>query len=597
MNKNTRIAELVSKAVSLHQAGNLDEAEALCRTILAQDSKQFAALTLLGTLHLQRGNPEEAARLIGLSVAIEPKQPGALNNRGLALDGLKRYPEALASYERAIALNPGFAEAHSNRGVTLGRLKRYGEALASFDRAIALNPRFGDAHSNRGSLLNRLARHDEALASFDRAIALDPGRAESHYNRGVALAELKRIDAALASYERAIALNPGHADAYNNRGIVLVELDRIDAALASYGRAIALNPRLAGAYNNAGVAFAMLNRHDEAISCYDRAIALDPGHADAHLNKGYLKILLGQYAEGWRLFEWRWRHEDKTKSPQNFPRPLWLGQEDPTGKTMLLHPEQGIGDSIQFCRFAPMVEALGAKVILQTHRSLAALLGSLKDSIRVIPLGEPLPEFDYHCPLMSLPLALATEVDAIPAEVPYLKPDESKRSQWQTRLGPRALPRVGLVWSGGQAHSNDRNRSMPLENLLPVLGPDFEFHCLQKEIRATDRAVLDMRPDLKVHVDDLGDFSDTAALVAEMDLVISVDTSVAHLAGALGKPVWILLPFAPDYRWMLARDDSPWYPTARLFRQPQRHDWASVIDKVAAQLQALNRAGDNTAVG
>ena len=553
MDMKSQISELLSKAISLHQAGNLNEAEALYRTILSSNSKHFDALTLLGNIYFHRGNLEEGVRLIGLSLDINPKQPGALNNRGNALCDLKRYDEALTSFDTAIALKPGYAEAYNNRGNALNDLNRPDEALASCNQAIALKPGFAEACNNRGNALNDLNRPDEALASFDQAIALNPGYAEAYYNRGNALKDLKRPDEALPSYDQAIALKPGYAEAYNNRG----------------------------------VAFNDLKRHAEALASYDQAIALNPGYPETYSNKGVLKILLGEYEEGWELYEWRLKLDVAKKFTRNFPKPLWLGKESLADKTILLHTEQGLGDSVQFCRYVPMVEALGAKVVLEVQEPLVGLISTLKDSIRVIPRGSPLPEFDCHCPLMSLPLAFKTTVSTIPAKIPYLATDPNKQKLWQKKMGAKTKPRIGLVWSGAQIHQNDHNRSIPLDLLYPLLDLDLDFHCLQKEIRPLDRELLVKHRQIKTYENDLNDFSDTAALVSEMNLVISVDTSVAHLAGALGKPVWILLPFAPDYRWMTEREDSPWYPTARLFRQSQIGDWTSIIAKVAAELKVL----------
>jgi tetratricopeptide (TPR) repeat protein len=566
----------------LHQIGKLNEAETLCRNFLSSNAKHFAALTLLGTIHLQRGNREEGIRFIELSLGINPNQPGALNNQGSALHSLKRHEQALASYNKAIAFDPNYAEAYNNRGNLLNELKRYDEALANCDRAIALKPRQAEAHNNRGIALCGLKRYKEALTSCNRAIALNSGYAKAYNNRGNILNCLEQYEAALASCNQALELNPNYPEAYYNRGIALSNLNRHDETLASYDRAIAFQPAYAKAYNNRGITLSNLKRYDEALASYDRSIALNPGQTEANLNKGYLKILLGEYEEGWKLHEWRWNHEDITKSPRKYPKPLWLGQEDLAGKTILLHSEQGLGDSLQFCRYAPMTEALGAKVLLETQQPLVSLLSTLGESIHIIAAGDPLPEFDYQCPLMSLPLAFKTRLDTIPAKIPYLKADLHKQKQWQDRMGAKNRPRIGLAWSGRKEHLNDHNRSVPLDVLAPLLDLDFEFHCLQKDIRPTDRELLGKYPQIRLYEENLKDFSDTAALLSEMNLVISVDTSIVHLAGALGKPVWILLPFAPDYRWLTEREDSPWYPTARLFRQPRIGDWTSVIAKIAA---------------
>jgi hypothetical protein len=342
------------------------------------------------------------------------------------------------------------------------------------------------------------------------------------------------------------------------------------------------------AYFNRGNVLERLKRYDEALASLNQAIALDPGYVAAYWNKSLLKLLLGDYEEGWKLYEWRWKRDGAGSSARNFPQPLWLGQASLAGKTALLHADMALGDSIQFCRYAPLVEALGATVLLEVDRPLVALFSTLKDSIRVIARGDPLPVFDYHCPLMSLPLALKTTVSTIPANIPYLRADPVKREKWRNLLGVNTRPRIGLVWSGAQRKEDVHNRSVAPDMLLPLLGMDMEFHCLQKELRPSDRELLAKNPVVKTHENDLHDFSDTAALVEEMNLVISVDTSVAHLAGALGKPVWILLPFVSSYLWMAERKDSPWYLTARLFRQPRTDDWTSVIAKVVAELKMLS---------
>jgi hypothetical protein len=302
-----------------------------------------------------------------------------------------------------------------------------------------------------------------------------------------------------------------------------------------------------------------------------------------------LKLLLGDYEEGWELYEWRWKDWGRD-FVRPFPQPLWLGDAPIAGKTLLIHPEQGLGDFIQCCRYIPMVEAMGAKVLVEVTAPLVPLISTLKGSFSVVRSGQPLPHFDFHCPIMSLPLAFRTTVETIPANVPYLFADPARKALWQQRLGPRTRMRVGLAWSGNPSHKNDLNRSMPFRALAPWLALAVDFHVLQKDIRPEDAAALAQFPNVQVHSAELGDFADTAALADEMDLVISVDTSVAHLAGALGRPLWVLLPFNPDYRWFLDRSDSPWYPSATLFRQPALGDWDSVVAAVEAQLH--NAAGN-----
>ena len=434
--------------------------------------------------------------------------------------------------------------------------------------------------TNLGTIALQRGRLEEALASYDRTITLNPDYAEAYSNRGNSLKDLNRLEEALASYDRAIALNPNYAEAYSNRGNALRDLNRLDEALASLDRAIALNPEYAEAYSNRGNALKDLKRLDEALASYDHAIVLNPDSAEAYWNKSLLKILIGEYLEGWKLYEWRWKKEPQINSLRAYHQPLWLGDESIFHKTLLIYPEQGFGDYIQCIRYAALVEQLGAKVILEVPSRLLTLCSTLKGQPILIENGKPLPSFDYHCPVMSLPLALKTTVETVPAQIPYLYADDQRKKRWNEKLGNKTVTRIGLVWSGSTTHKNDHNRSLLLNQLTSLLVLPVEFHSLQKEIREIDVKTLTDFPKIHQHQDDLLDFFDTAALIDEMDLVISVDTAVAHLSGAMGKKTFILLPYSPDYRWMLDRADSPWYPTATLFRQPSVGDWDSVIAEI-----------------
>ena len=308
-------------------------------------------------------------------------------------------------------------------------------------------------------------------------------------------------------------------------------------------------------------------------------LKLKPDYANAYWNKSLLKILNGDYLEGWQLYEWRWKTELLIHL-RGYKQPLWLDTQSLLNKTLLIYPEQGLGDYIQCIRYAVLVEQLGATVILEVPSELMSLVSTLKGQFTLVESGKPLPEFDYHCPVMSLPLAFKTTVDTIPADLPYLYTNEDKKQHWQEKLGNKTVTRIGLVWSGSTTHNNDHNRSLLLQQLSSLLELPVEFHSLQKEVRTVDIKTLTEFPSIHQHQDDLQDFSDTAALVDAMDIIISVDTSVAHLAGAMGKKVFVLLPYAPDYRWMLDRPDSPWYPSATLFRQPALDDWESVIVEI-----------------
>ena len=589
--KNRQIAltrsnrDRIQAALALHQRGKLSQAEEIYCAVLERDRDNLDALQLLGAIAALRRQHVVALEYLDRALALKPDFAEAHNNRGTALHELKRLDEALAAYDRAIALKPDYAEAHNNRGLALKELKRPNEALAAYDRALALNPCFAEAHNNRGIALKELKRLDEAMASYDRALALRPDYVLAHNNRGIALQELKQLDEALAAYDRALALKPDHVLAHNNRGTALKELKRLDEAMAAYDRALALKPDYAEAHNNRGVALKELKRLNEAMAAYDRALALKPDYAEAHTNEGLLRLLMGDFDTGWRQYEWRWLQKDRTDQPRDYSEPLWLGDAKLQGKRILLYAEQGLGDSIQFCRYAERVAALGAHVILDVPRSLAPLLRELNGVAELIDRGSTPPPFDFHCPLLSLPLAFKTRPDTITG-APYLAAAPKRVAAWHKALGRSAQARVGIAWSGRAEHDNDRNRSIPLLDFEPTLVQGIDYVCLQKEIRSEDRTVLAKHPEIRLVEKHLRDFGDTAALVECMDLVITVDTSVAHLAGALGKEVWILLSFVPDWRWLLDRVDSPWYDSAMLFRQPAIGDWASVFRAVRQRLAA-----------
>ena len=495
--------------------------------------------------------------LTGAATASCTPTPRELFDLGLTFNARKQHQKALDSFDLAIQLQPDFFEAHGNRGAMLAALGRHDEAIESYRKALAIKPDFADAHCNLGSALTHLRHYDEALASLDRALALQPNYLDALYNRGNALKPLKRYEEALASYDRAIALQPNHADAHNNRGQVLRELER-------YG---------------------------EALASYDRALALRPQHVMAHCNAAALRLLTGDFDRGWVHYEWRWMKKSVVPLKRNFSQPSWHGDDPIAGKTILLHSEQGLGDAIQFCRYVPLVAARGARVIFEVQKTLQTLMHSLGGIAQIAPKGGSLPAFDLHCPLVSLPLAFGTRLETIPSATAYLSAPVQRVTTWQSRLQGQRHPLIGLVWSGNPGHERDRERSVGLREFLPLLDAldgEATFVSLQKDVRAADAALLKERADVLDYSNELEDFSDTAALISQLDLVISVDTSVAHLAGALGKPVWILLTYFPDWRWLLGRDDSPWYPTARLLRQDESRTWDGVIARVGKALRKFD---------
>ena len=611
------ISQLLQQGIALWQKGQLKESQAIFDRVLALQPKNFDALQLSAIIAGQTNNFELALKMLDEVLKINPDFADAHSNRGLAFKGLKRFNEAIASFDRAIELKPDHFQAHYNRGLSLKEIQQYedalvsyeraieikpdyadaylccgvvltdldrlNEALANFDRAIAINPDYAEAHSNRGETLRLLKRLEEALTSCDRAIAIKPDYAEAHSNHGVALGDLKRFDEALASYNRAIAINPDYAEAHSNRGVALRKLKRFDEALASYNRVIAINPDYAEAHSNRGVALAELKRFDEALASFDRAIAINPEYADANWNKSLVLLLTNNFQQGWELYEWRWKRENSDLKPRNFKQPLWLGEESIENKTILLHAEQGLGDTIQFCRYAKLVKERGAKVLLEVPKALMGLLKTMDGVDELLEKGKALLAFDYHSPLLSLPLAFKTELDTIPFAQSYLSVRNNKQKEWEKILGETSKLRVGLAWSGSTIHKNDHNRSLTLQEMLPYLPEDYEYVSLQKEVRESDKDVL-ATSGIKHFGEHLNDFTDTAALCELMDIVISVDTSVAHLAGALGKTTWIMLPYSPDWRWLLDRDDSPWYPTVKLYRQDKIGEWISVLEKMKSDL-------------
>jgi tetratricopeptide (TPR) repeat protein len=529
---------------------------------------------------------DEALANCDTALVLRPDYAAALQNRGLVLQELRRPDEALASLEKALTLKPDYAEAFFNRGLVLQQLERFVEALASYDRVVALRPGDATAFNNRGRTLLQLARLDEALASYDRALALKPDYFDAIRGRGVVLLKLKRPEASLASCDQALALNPDDADTLNCRGIALQDLKRFDEALVSYDRALARKSPFAEAIYNKGVVLQELKRLDEAQASFDHARTLKPDFADAHGHGALLRLLTGDFAGGWAQAEWRWKSPSSGLTAPNYPQPLWLGEQSIDGKTMLLRSEQGYGDSIQFCRYVPLVAARGARVILQVEEPLRQLMSGLAGVSQCISKDQALPAFDLHCPLLSLPLAFGTRLETIPAATSYLSVPPQARD-WRPQLGPHHRPRIGLAWSGNPQHQRDAERSIAFAGLSTLFDVPATFVSLQRDVRTSDQAALQGRSDILNLGPSMANFADAAALVSKLDLVIAVDTGIAHLAAALGRPVWLLLPFVPDWRWLLDRDDTPWYPTMRLFRQPARGDWEDVVARVAVELRGV----------
>ena len=453
----------------------------------------------------------------------------------------------MESYTQAIALRCDYAIAYANRGNAFQAMKRYSDAVESYAKAIALKPDYVDAYNNRGTAFRRLGRFEEALLDFDKSIALMPGRAELHSNRGNALQELKQFESAIQSYDTAISINPDRPEPYSNRGLALRELGRVD---------------------------------DAAIS-FDKAIALKPDYYDAIWNRALIDLEMGRFDRGWRGYEAR----KKTRRPignRRFDKPEWLGETDISGRKILVHWEQGFGDVIQFSRYIRLLNDAGATVLFAPQTELHSLMRQLNGDVAIVDLDSDALDFDVHCSLLSLPMVFSTGISTIPTEV-YLVADPEAVAMWATRLPKRSRPRVGVVWRGNPIP--DSSRSIELERFHKFRDSRVELISLQKEVTDTERAWLDRAGVINVG-ESIADFNDTAALCTLVDLVISVDTGVAHLAGALGVPVWVLLTAVADWRWLVDREDSPWYPSMRLFRQKGRGDWDGVLERVEREIDA-----------
>jgi tetratricopeptide (TPR) repeat protein/ADP-heptose:LPS heptosyltransferase len=582
----TNAAAYSNRGAALKEIKQFDAALASYNQAIAIKSDYAEAYSNRGNVLKYLKQFHAALASYNQAIAINAGNAEVYFNRGVVLQELGQLNAALASYDQAIAHNTEFAEAHFYRGVALRNLKQYQAAIASFDKAIALKPDCPEAYFDRALTLSQLEQNRAALAGYDQAIASKPDFAEAHCNRGNVLMELEQFEAALDSYNQAIAIRAGYAMAYSNRGSVLKKLGRLEASLASYNQAIAINGDYAEAHFNRGVVLNELNCWDAALASYDRAIAIQADYAEAYCQKSYVQLLMGDLKEGWLNSEWRWKskYASDIHEKRYFSQPLWLGNQPISGRTILLHSEQGLGDTIQFCRYAKLVADLGAKVILEVQEPLVTLLTDLEGVSRLISRRTEAVDFDYQCPLLSLPLAFQTELDTIPAPVRYLRSDAVKVARWRVKLGKQNAPRIGLAWRGNPKNTNDHNRSIALANLIHYLPCDFQYVSLQKEVLSGEEKALHAAANILHFADDQHDFSDAAALCECMDAVVSVDTSLAHLGAALGKPTWILLPFSADWRWLAERADSPWYPTATLYRQKNARDWKGVLEQLQTDL-------------
>ncbi len=580
------VTDMIRDAVDCHRAGDLDLAEERYRRILGHEPENPGVLHLLGTLAHQRGRNDVARDLLGRAIAADDRVGEFHNTLGAVLQALGRTEESLGAYRQAILLKPDYAEAYNNMAMILQSRGDCCRAIAYYERAAQLAPDCGDIRYNLGNALRCEGRLAEALNEYKRALSLRPDYAEALNNLAITLRELGQFEAAADCYRQAIRSKPDCALFHSNLASILQHLGQLVEAIAHCERAVDLDPNHPEARHNLASALRDAGRCDEAMEQNNLAIRLRPDYADAHWNQAVAYLLNGNFQKGWQEYEWR-RSTDWHVSayPHKHRKPRWNG-ESFTGKRLLVHCEQGVGDCIQFVRYLPLVKALGPTVVLEAWGSLHGLLKGFDGVDELAELSfnrETQATFDAHVSIMDLPGLFGTSEDTIPASVPYVHADPAKAARWRQELSGPDL-KVGLVWAGSARHANDHNRSCRLEPLAP-LGhiAGVRLYGLQKgePARQADEAA----------VTNLGeqfyDFTDAAAAIESLDLVISVDTAALHLAGAMGKPTWALLAYAPDWRWMLERTDSPWYPTMRLFRQKQWGDWDSVVQEVAQELQVL----------
>ena len=617
------VEALSAAALRLLKAGQTADAEVACRQALALDCGHAGALHAMGRVCLALKRDQLAIEWFARAIARDPNVAEYFADLGQALQQAERFDEAIKVYDRLLQMKPEVVESWRRFGELLQRQNRAGEAAQAFDRALQLAPENPDIWYQLGQTLKAQDRRDEAVLAFDQALAFRPAHVDAANNAGLLYFEAERYDEAIARFDsslkqqadqagvlclkciclrrlcrydealtagrRAHALAPRDPDIANSLGCVLQNLGLHAEAIAVFDLAIALRPGFADFHNHRATSLAELQRFDEAFASFDQAIALRPEFADAHWNAALFRLLTGDFASGWAAREWGRKCRAVGFAERSFGAPPWLADAPLSGKTILLHSDEGLGDTIQFCRYATMVAGQGARVLLEVDAVLKPLLAGLPGIAACLARGiDEIPAIDFHCPISALPLAFGTELQTIPAAPCYLPlPSPERLRSWEDRLGPHDRLRVGLVWSGNPAHLNDHNRSLPFQMLAPILDVDVRYVSLQKDVRPSDRVALAARHDILDLTADIRDFVDTAALISCLDVVLTVDTSVAHLAGALARPTWIMLPYTPDYRWLLDRDDSPWYQSVRLFRQDKSRDYAPVIERVRSALLEL----------
>ena len=578
------IDSVLARAVAAHRAGDLDAASRIYRRILRTRPGHCDALHLSGLVAFQQGRLTRAVQLIEQAIRRDGFNAEYHANLGRVLQAAGRAAEAAGSFRRALTLDPRSAVLYSDLAAALIACDTVDEAPDLCRRALALDPGLAAAQVNLGIALMRLGDAEAAEGALAAALRLVPDDPFTLFQMGRALQARDRPERAAEVYRRALALAPGMAEAHSNLGNILKDAGDFDGAVREYEAALAIDPGLATAHGNLGVVRQEQGEFEAALDCFDRALDLAPDDAECHRNRAMVLLLTGRLREGWEDYEWRWRTAHFAPVRRDFPMPPWTG-EDLSRRRILVHAEQGFGDTLQFCRYLPLLTDRGAEVVFECPNALAGMVASVSADIQVVTAGNRLPDADFHVPLMSLPYRFETELATIPARTPYLFADPDAVDRWRDRLGDGGGLRVGVAWRGSARFKRDRIRSPGLAVLEPLFGiAGVRFFSLQKDGGADDLADAGLKGTVRDLTGDWNDFSDSAAAVAGLDLVITPDTAAAHLAGALGRPVWVLLPHVAEWRWLSDRADSPWYPTARLFRQDQPGEWPGVVARVAEEL-------------
>lgn len=579
------LQQMFETARAHHQAGRLGEALRLYQQVLNQDPAHADTVHLCGIIELQQSHNDGAIKLIEHAIRLNPNAAHYYCNIGQAYLNVGRVPDAVNALNRALSIRPNYPDALNNMGNALRTAGDGEAAIGAYRKALALDKGFVEAHTNLAELLREKGLLDEALAHCRAALALRPNSLEAYNHMGNALRDKGQFDEAMSSYRQALLIRQDAPEVHNNVGTVRRAQGNLEQAILAYQHALELRPDFASAQNNLAVALRDQGKLTESLTAQQRALDMQPNWPLAIYNQGLTHLLLGDFENGWAGYEHRTRVPELAASVRRVDGSAWEGQEV-AGKRVYVHAEQGLGDLIQFVRYVPMLAERGAKIALQCPVPLLRLFQCVGGVEALVSSGLPPNGFDLQCSLLSLPRLFQTRLDNIPSDVPYLLADSDLSDRWRHRISGGKL-KVGLVWAGRPQHPNDRNRSMGLSMLEPLAQvPEATFFSLQKG-PAASQAGEQKSLRLVELTNELTDMADTAAAVSNLDLVLTVDTAVAHLAGAMGRPVWVLLPFVPDWRWMMERTDSPWYPTMRLFRQPALGDWQSVIQNVASELQAL----------